>query len=172
MASLQASLRSQLLDEQRIGSTAEVIARLNRHLITTTPDDRFATLFFAIYNWHTRVLRYTNAGHLPPLYFSAAGVSRLDVGGTIVGMFRDCEFEQGIITLEPGSLLAAYTDGISEPENPFGEQFGRQRIIEVIERNRGQRPEAIMDALVAAVEHWAGAPEQADDMTVLLASAT
>jgi phosphoserine phosphatase RsbU/P len=171
MASLQASLRSQLLDEYGIRSTAEVIARLNRHLITTTPDDRFATLFFGIYNSKTRVLRYTNAGHLPPLYFSSAGVSRLETGGTIVGMFRDCEYEQGTVTLEPGGLLVAYTDGISEPENHYGEQFGRQRIIDVIERNRGQRPEAILDALVAAVENWASTPEQSDDMTILLASA-
>jgi phosphoserine phosphatase RsbU/P len=170
MASLQASLRSQLLDEQRIGSTANVIARLNRHLLTTTPEDRFATLFFGIFNSETRLLRYTNAGHLPPLYFSGSNVTRLDVGGTIVGMFEDCEFEQGSLTLEPGCLLAAYTDGISEPENAYGEQFGRDRIIEVIQRNRAQRPEAILDALVAAVELWAGAPEQADDMTILLAS--
>ncbi|HTQ84815.1 MAG TPA: SpoIIE family protein phosphatase [Candidatus Solibacter sp.] len=170
MASLQASLRSQLFDQQRIGSTADVITRLNRHLLTTTPEDRFATLFFAIYNSETRLLRYTNAGHLPPLHFSSAGVTRLDVGGTIVGMFAGCEFEQGSVSLEPGSLLAAYTDGISEPENAYGEQFGRQRIIEVIERNRSQRPEAILDSLVVAVEQWAGSPEQADDMTILLAT--
>lgn len=170
MASLQASLRGLLLDQQRIGSTAQVIGRLNRHLLATTPEDRFATLFFGIYNSESRLLRYTNAGHLPPLLFSAAGVTRLDVGGTIVGMFKDCEFEQGRVTLEPGSLLAAYTDGISEPENAYGEQFGRQRIIEVIQRNRDQRPEAILDALVAAVELWAGTPEQADDMTILLAT--
>jgi len=170
MASLQASLRSQLLDKQGIGSTADVITLLNRHLLATTPEDRFATLFFGIYNSESRLLRYTNAGHLPPLYFSDAGVIRLEVGGTIVGMFKECEFEQGSITLEPGSLLAAYTDGISEPENAYGEQFGRQRIIEVIQRNRAQRPEAILDSLVAAVEHWASSPEQADDMTILLAS--
>jgi len=170
MASLQASLRSQLLDGQRIGSTAEVVARLNRHLLATAPEDRFATLFFGIYNSESRLLRYTNAGHLPPLYFSGAGVTPLDVGGTIVGMFSDCEFEQGSIALEPGCLLAAYTDGISEPENAYGEQFGRQRIIEVIQRNRAQRPESILDAIVAAVEQWAGTPEQADDMTILLAT--
>jgi sigma-B regulation protein RsbU (phosphoserine phosphatase) len=170
MASLQASLRSLLLDQQRILSTADVITRLNRHLLATTPEDRFATLFFGIYNSETRNLRYTNAGHLPPLYFSSAGVTRLDVGGTIVGMFADLAYEQGSIALEPGCLLAAYTDGISEPENAYGEQFGRQRIIEVIERNRAQRPETILDSLVAAVEQWAGTPEQADDMTVLLAT--
>jgi phosphoserine phosphatase RsbU/P len=170
MASLQASLRSQVLDEKTISSTAAVITRLNRHLVTTTPEDRFATLFFGIYNAETRVLRYTNAGHLPPIYFSSAGVRSLDVGGTIVGMFRECEYEQGTVTLEPGSLLAVYTDGISEPENAYGEQFGRQRIIDVIQRNRAQRPEAILDAVVAAAEHWASTPEQADDMTVLLAN--
>jgi len=170
MASLQASLRSQLLYQQRIGSTAEVVALLNRHLLATTPEDRFATLFFGIYNAESRLLRYTNAGHLPPLYFSGAEVSRLDVGGTIVGMFAECEFEQGSITLEPGCLLAAYTDGISEPENAYGEEFGRERIIEVIQRNRAERPEAILDALVAAVERWASTPEQADDMTILLAN--
>ncbi len=87
-------------------------------------------------------------------------------------MFTDCTFEQGTVTLEKGSLLAAYTDGISEPENPYGEQFGRQGIIEVIERNRAQRPEAILDALVAAVEQWVGTPEQADDMTILLATSS
>jgi len=170
MASLQASLRSQLLDQQRVGSTADVITLLNRHLLATTPDDRFATLFFGIYDSESRLLRYTNAGHLPPLYFSTAGVKPLDVGGTIVGMFDECEFEQGSVTLEPGCLLAAYTDGISEPENAYGEQFGRQRIIEVLQRNRAQRPEAILDSLVAAVEHWASSPEQADDMTILLAA--
>jgi len=170
MASLQASLRSQLLDHQRFASTADVIARLNRQLLATTPEDRFATLFFGIYNSETRLLRYTNAGHLPPLYFSSSGVTRLDVGGTIVSMFADCQYEQGSVTLEPGCLLAAYTDGISEPENAYGEQFGRDRIIEVIQRNRAQRPEAILDALVAAVDLWAGTPEQSDDMTILLAS--
>jgi sigma-B regulation protein RsbU (phosphoserine phosphatase) len=170
MASLQAALRSQVFDGNHIGSTGEVITRLNRQLVLTTPEDRFATLFFAIYNSRTRALRYTNAGHLPPIYFSSAGVSNLHVGGTIVGMFPECRYEQGMVTLEPGSLLAAYTDGISEPENAYGEQFGRQRIIEVIQRNRGQRPEATLDAMVAAVEQWAGTPEQADDMTILLAT--
>ena len=169
MASLQASLRS-LLIQGNTASTADVIMRLNKQLCATTPEDRFATLFFAIYNSKTRELRYTNAGHLPPIYFSSGGVKSLDIGGTVVAMFKDFIYEQGTVILEPGSLIAGYTDGISEPENAYGEQFGRQRIIEVIERNRTQRPEAILDAIVAAVEAWAGTPEQADDMTVLIAT--
>ena len=171
MANLQAALRSQLTDGARAASTADVVARLNRQLVATAPEDRFATIFLGIYNAQTRVLRYTNAGHLPPLYFSASGVTPLDVGGTIVGIFTDCQFEQGRLTLEPGSLLAAYSDGITEPENAYGEQFGRQRLTEVVQRNRGQRAEDILAAVLAAVDQWAGTPQQADDMTVVIASA-
>jgi phosphoserine phosphatase RsbU/P len=98
-------------------------------------------------------------------------VTPLDVGGTIVGMFPDCQFEEGSLTIQPGSLLVAYSDGITEPENAYGEQFGRQRLTEVIQRNRGQRPENIRAAVVAAVDQWAGTPEQSDDMTVVIASA-
>jgi len=171
MANLQAALRSQLMDGAHISSTAAVMARLNRQLVATAPEDRFATIFLGIYNAHTRLLRYTNAGHLPPLYFDGAAVKPLDVGGTIVGMFPECQFEEGSLTVEPGSLLVAYSDGITEPENAYGEQFGRQRLTEVIQRNRGQRAEDILAAVVAAVDQWAGTPEQSDDMTVLIASA-
>ena len=171
MANLQAALRSQLMDGARVASTAGVVARLNRQLVATAPEDRFATAFLAIYNAQTRLLRYTNAGHLPPLYFNGSAVRPLDVGGTIVGMFPDCEYEEGSITIEPGSLLAAYSDGITEPENAYGEQFGKQRLIEVIQRNREQRPEDLLAAVVASVDQWAGTPQQADDMTVVIASA-
>ena len=171
MANLQAALRSQLMDGASVASTAGVVARLNRQLLATAPEDRFATAFLAIYNARTRLLRYTNAGHLPPLYFNGSAVTPLDVGGTIVGMFPDCEYEEGSITIEPGSLLAAYSDGITEPENAYGEQFGKQRLIEVIQRNREQRPEDLLAAVVASVDQWAGTPQQADDMTVVIASA-
>ena len=171
MANLQAALRSQLMDGAVVASTAGVLARLNRQLVATAPEDRFATVFLGIYSAHTRLLRYTNAGHLPPLYFNGSKVTPLDVGGTIVGMFPDCQYEQGSLTVEPGSILAAYSDGITEPENAYGEQFGRQRLMEVIQRNRGQRGDEIVSAVVAAVDQWAGTPQQADDMTVVIASA-
>jgi len=92
------------------------------------------------------------------------------VGGTIVGMFPNCEYEEGSVTLEPGSVLAAYSDGITEPENAYGEQFGRQRLIEVLQRSRSQKPEEVLTAVLGAVDQWAGTPEQADDMTVVIAA--
>jgi len=170
MANLQAALRSQLLDGVQVASTAGVVARLNRQLVATAPEDRFATMFLAIYNAQSRLLRYTNAGHLPPLCVTDSGVTQLEVGGTIVGMFPNCEYEEGSVTLEPGSVLAAYSDGITEPENAYGEQFGRQRLIEVLQRSRSQKPEEVLTAVLGAVDQWAGTPEQADDMTVVIAA--
>jgi sigma-B regulation protein RsbU (phosphoserine phosphatase) len=170
MASLQAALRSQLLlNGNHEESTAKVVERLNLHLVRSTADDRFATLFFAIYDSATHVLRYTNAGHLPPLCFTGDKVKKLEEGGTVIGIFEDCEYEQGSITIAPGSLLLAYTDGLVEPENVYGEEFGHKRVIEEVLRHRQARLPAIADSLISAVEVWAGSPEQPDDMTVVLA---
>jgi sigma-B regulation protein RsbU (phosphoserine phosphatase) len=173
MASLQAALRSQLLENgSGRRSTAEVVQCLNQHLLISSPDDRYATLFFAIYDSASRVLRYTNAGHLPPICFTANGISKLEEGGTVVGLFGDCEYEQGRVTISPGTLLMAYTDGLKEPENAYGEEFGSQRLIDEVMRHRNARLSTIADAVVGAVEDWAGTPERSDDMTVVLASVT
>jgi sigma-B regulation protein RsbU (phosphoserine phosphatase) len=170
MASLQAALRSQLLlNESSEISTAKVVERLNLHLVRSTADDRFATLFFAIYDNATRVLRYTNAGHLPPLCIFGDQVKKLEEGGTVIGIFDDCEYEQGSITIAPGSLLLAYTDGVVEPENVYGEEFGHRRVIEEVLRHRQARISTIAESLISAVEVWAGSAEQPDDMTVVLA---
>ncbi len=170
MASLQAALRSQLLFDATPGvSTAKVVERLNLHLVRSTADDRFATLFFAIYDSATRLMRYTNAGHLPPLCIDGDQVKKLEEGGTVIGIFEDCEYEQGSITIAPGSLLLAYTDGVVEPENVYGEEFGHKRVIQEVLRHRHERIGTIAESLISAVEVWAGSPEQPDDMTVVLA---
>jgi sigma-B regulation protein RsbU (phosphoserine phosphatase) len=173
MASLQAALRSQFLEKgSGARSTAEVVKRLNRHLFVASPEDRYATLFFAIYDSSSRVMRYTNAGHLPPMCFAPDGIIKLEDGGTVVGMFEDCEYDQGRITIAPGSLVVIYTDGLVEPENAYGEEFGRKRLAAEVARHRQARLEVISDAVMSAVEDWAGTPERADDMTLLLASVT
>lgn len=171
MASLQAALRSQFLEKgSGARSTAEVVKRLNRHLFVASPEDRYATLFFAIYDSASRVMRYTNAGHLPPMCFAADGITRLEEGGTVVGMFEECEYDQGRITIAPGSLLMVYTDGLVEPENAYGEEFGRKRLAAEVARHRQARLEVITEAVMSAVEDWAGTPERSDDMTLVLAS--
>lgn len=168
MASLQAALRSQVLLDGHV-STAELVRRLNRHLFVNTSDDRYATFFYAVYDSTTRTLAYTNAGHVAPFYVVGEKVMALDEGGTVVGLFDDCVYTQQTIHVAPGSLLVAYSDGLTEPENVYGEEFGARRLKEEILRRRDAQPFRLAEDLLAAAEQWGGTPEQADDMTVVVA---
>jgi sigma-B regulation protein RsbU (phosphoserine phosphatase) len=177
MASVQAALRSDVLRyrEGQPGynpsqlNTAEIVSHLNRHLYRNTSEEHYATFFFAVYDTETRCLNYTNAGHLAPLYISGSRVERLETGGMVVGLFNNVPFAQGTIEIDPGGLLIAYSDGLIEPENVYGEEFGTERLIEVAMRNQDDSPHVIADAMMHATEEWSGSQEQADDMTVIVA---
>ena len=168
MASLQAALRSQVLLDG-LASTAELVRRLNRHIFVNTSDDRYATFFYAVYDTASRTLNYTNAGHLAPFYVCGEEVVQLEEGGTVVGLFDECVYTQGTIQVKPGSVLVAYSDGLTEPENVYGEEFGKRRLLDEILRRRDLSPNRLAEDLVAAAEQWSGTPERADDMTVIVA---
>jgi sigma-B regulation protein RsbU (phosphoserine phosphatase) len=168
MASLQATLRSQAALDGDCG-TAELVSRLNRHLFRNTSDDRYATFFYAVYDAEARTLTYTNAGHLGPFLVEGDTVKELTEGGTVVGLFEEYPYTQQTIRVEPGSLLVAFSDGLTEPENVYGEEYGSQRLKEEIMRQRAAVPDRIAENLIAAAEQWAGSPEQADDITVVVA---
>ena len=89
----------------------------------------------------TRNLIYTNAGHLSPLLFSNGDVSSLDSNGTVVGAFPGAIYDESTLNLKPGDLLLCYTDGITEPENPYGEMFGEERLIDLVKKHsQARRP--------------------------------
>jgi sigma-B regulation protein RsbU (phosphoserine phosphatase) len=86
----------------------------------------------------------------------------------VVGLFNDVPFQQGAIEIEHGSMLVAYSDGLIEAENAYGEEFGTQRLIDVASRRRDESSHGIAEAMMHAAEEWSGSPEQADDMTVVV----
>ncbi len=170
MASLQAALRSQLLtpgSEQL--STAELVGRLNKHLVRNTGEDRFATFLVAVYDMESRKLRYTNAGHLPGFCLSDGKSMHLDVGGMVLGIVDDYPYEEGVVEVPRDAVFIAYSDGLVEPENAYGEEFGVSRLEAAAQRVRQGDPKRIATALMTAAEEWSGSPEQADDMTVIVA---
>ncbi|SRR6266481_157287 len=170
MASLQAALRSQLLSpESEKLSTADLVGRLNMHMVRNTADDRFATFFIAVYDSATRTLRYTNAGHLPGFLISNGMSKHLDKGGMVLGVVEDYVYEEGSVIVPPNALLVEYSDGLVEPENVYGEEFGIRRLQEAAIRVQSSTPAAVGQSLMMAAEEWAGTPEQADDMTVVVA---
>src|SRR5438876_1142549 len=169
MASLQAALRSQVLsDGSDHLSMAELVSRLNKHLVRNTGDDRFATFFIAVYDSATRTLRYTNAGHLPAFLICNGSSHLLDKGGMVLGVLEDYSYEQGVLLVAPDSLLIGYSDGLVEPENVYGEEFGIARLREAAIRLQSAKPLMVAESLMAAAEEWAGTPEQADDMTIIV----
>ena len=170
MASLQAALRSQLLAPGSDSmSTAELVERLNVHLVRNTADDRFATFFVAVYDSATRILRYTNAGHLPSFCICGDHAMYLDKGGMVLGVFEEYVYQEGVETVPPDSILVGYSDGLVEPENVYGEEFGITRLRDAAIRMNGASPSVIAQGMMQAAEEWAGTPEQADDMTVIVA---
>lgn len=170
MASLQAALRSQLLSPDAVRmSTAELVARLNKHLVRNTGEDRFATFLIAVFDTETRRLRYCNAGHLPGFCISEGKSMHLDVGGMVLGIVEDYPFQEGEVTVPGDAVFIAYSDGLVEPENAYGEEFGVSRLEGVSQRVRNASPKKIAASLMTAAEEWSGSPEQADDMTVIVA---
>ncbi len=170
MASLQAALRSQLLTagSENI-STAELVSRLNKHLVRNTGDDRFATFLIAIYDIAARKLRYTNAGHLPGFCLSEGKPQHLDVGGIVLGIVDDYDYKEGCVEVPPNAVVIGYSDGLVEPENAYGEEFGVSRLEAAAQRVRQASPRKIAESLMTAAEEWASTAEQADDMTVIVA---
>ena len=150
-------------------SPSQVLWLLNRQLYKTTQPEKYATLFLAFYDGQSRQLTYSNAGHLPPLILGDDGsIRRLEIGGTVVGLFESVAYDESTVRLYPGDIFIAFSDGITEPENEFGE-FAESRLIEAIQANRHLPLERITDNVIAAVQDWIGSAEQPDDITLVLA---
>ncbi|HEX7961800.1 MAG TPA: PP2C family protein-serine/threonine phosphatase, partial [Terriglobales bacterium] len=152
-------------------SPATVLSLLNRHLYHSTPAEKYATLFLGMYDGPSRSLTYANGGHLPPLLIGSDGTMRkLTVGGTVIGLFEDQRWQQQRVAMNPGELFVAFSDGVTEPENEFGE-FGEERLMEIVRDNRHMPLARISEMVIAAVQDWIGVQEQPDDVTLVLARA-
>ena len=170
MASVQSSLHAQLTMGANGGlSTASLVARLNRQLYESTAPEKYATFYCGIYNEQNGRLSYTNAGHLAPILIRQGKITRLESNGMVVGMFPDSPYEQNAVDLQPGDLLTAFTDGITESENAQGVQFGDERLVELLIRNSDRPLDEIVKVVTYAVRDWAYDLDNQDDTTMLLA---
>jgi sigma-B regulation protein RsbU (phosphoserine phosphatase) len=149
-------------------STALLVSRLNQQLYENTPPEKYATFYCAIYDDHSGHLTYTNAGHLAPILIRNGNIIRLDSNGMAVGLFPDFSYEQSVIQLQTGDLLMAFTDGVTEAENKQGEQFGEERLIDLLILHRDKPLADIVRIVTNAVTDWGGDDSQ-DDTTILLA---
>jgi sigma-B regulation protein RsbU (phosphoserine phosphatase) len=170
MASLQASLRGQAI----AGATdlAELMGNVNRLVYDASAENRYATFFYAQYEATTRHLTYVNAGHNPPIILHRTGdawrLTRLEAGGAVVGLLRNFPYSQAQVTMEPGDVLVAFTDGISEAMNPDEEEWGEENLIETVKSSDGMTASDMLLRLVEAADRFAAGAKQHDDMTLLV----
>jgi sigma-B regulation protein RsbU (phosphoserine phosphatase) len=178
MANLQATLRSNVLARGAYafsdkfggnGNVAGVVSVLNEQIYNFTSATKFASFFYALYDDRLSLLTYCNAGHNPPLYFGEHDFRRLTTGGTVVGIFPDARFDQETMQLKRDDIFLAYTDGIVESVNEYGEEFGEQRLISLVQENRQLSAEQLQKAIVDEVLNWAFEEERDDDMTLIVA---
>jgi phosphoserine phosphatase RsbU/P len=152
-------------------SPGALLSLLNHQLYESTPPEKYATLFLGIYDGRSRRLTYSNGGHLPPILIGVDGsVRRLEAGGTVVGLFDNMTYDEGSVEMHHGEIFVAYSDGVTEPENEFGE-FGEERLIDLVSENRHLPLIQVSQAVTSAVDGWIGDKEQPDDITLVLARA-
>ena len=152
-------------------SPGALLSLLNHQLYESTPPEKYATLFVGIYDGRSHHLTYSNGGHLPPILIGRdGGIRRLEAGGTVVGLFDNISYDEGSVEMHPGEIFLAYSDGVTEPENDFGE-FGEHRLIELVRDNRHLPLPQISQIVTTAVDNWIGDKEQPDDITLVLARA-
>lgn len=165
MAHLQALLRSQA--QRALDDLTGFLADVNGQFLASTAPEHFATLFFGVYDDAGRWLRYANCGHNPPVLAAADGTfARLAPTAPVVGLLQDWKATAGEVRLEPGDLLLAYSDGVSEAGRTCGEEFGEARLVEALRARRTLPLAELLPALVSAVEAFAGEAHE-DDLTLV-----
>jgi sigma-B regulation protein RsbU (phosphoserine phosphatase) len=147
--------------------------RLNHLLCMKTARERFVSLFWCFFDRRDNVLRYINAGHLPPLlvrYEDAAGprIIRLDQGGPVLGLLPGARYTQAVEPVLPGDLLVVFSDGILEATDAAGGEFGEEGIVACIEKNWNKPPAAICNSMLEAVGIFLGKELPHDDQTLLV----
>jgi phosphoserine phosphatase RsbU/P len=166
IANVQSSLRTAALFVGQ--EPAAVLGAVNRQLHTASLADRFATLFYGVFDAATHTLRYANAGHNPPLVIRRDGsVCWLETAGLPLGLFTDSTYEEGMIHLHPGDTVIAYTDGVIEARNSACEEWGVQGLRNAALAGAAKDADTLLDAIFAALDAFSRG-RQTDDATVLV----
>ncbi len=148
-------------------SAAPVLSRLNKGLLRRGLESRFVTTFYARLA-PDGSLTYSNGGHNPPVLETSRGVRRLEKGGMVLGLFEQATFEEETVRLQKGDIVVAYSDGVSEAMNEAGDEFGDERLLASIERNRNGAPQQLLDGLLTDLHAFCGKAQASDDVTIVV----
>jgi phosphoserine phosphatase RsbU/P len=146
---------------------AAALAAVNRQVYGSSLANRYATLFYGVFDRATRTLRYVNAGHNTPMVIRRDGsIEWLESGGAPVGLFAEWNYDEGAVQLDPGDVVLAYTDGVIEAANADGEEWGLEGLQRAAVESDAECADDMVDAIFRAMDHFARG-RQVDDATVL-----
>ena len=166
MANLQATLRGQALFTSSAG---ECLTRANKLLYRSTDRQNYATLFYGILDSSNDTLRFSNAGHNPPILMNSdKKVIRLTKGGTVLGFMEDFQFEEDSVNLKKGDTIIIYSDGISEAMNEKDEEFGEEKLLAVLKKNIKSTAEILIEKVSDAIKAFVQDVSQSDDITIVV----
>ncbi len=166
ISNVQSSLRTAALFNGGDGTTT--LGAVNRQVYAASLTERYATLFYGAFDETAGTLRHVNAGHTPPIVIRRDGsIERLETGGAPVGMFADWRYEEGAVQLDPGDLIVAYTDGVTEAENPRGEMWGVEGLLEAASAGHARCADETVQAIFQSMDEFTSG-RQMDDATVVV----
>ncbi len=166
MSSVHAAIHAQVAAKT---SLYEMVKSVNQYLAENTPTNRFVTLFVAELDTQNGNLQYINAGHNPPLVARSGGqVEQLESGGFPLGIIPMADFEVGQINLGAGESLVIYSDGVSEANNLLEEEFGMERLIQVVSRNLKSSASGMRDKIESALSAFTKTAAPNDDITLVI----
>jgi serine phosphatase RsbU (regulator of sigma subunit) len=166
MSSLHAAIHAQVSAKSSLHETVDSV---NRYLAENTPANRFVTLFIAELDPERGALQYINAGHNPPLIGRFGNtIEQLSSGGFPLGILPSAEFEVGETHLGIGDSLIVYSDGVSEANNPKEEEFGMDRLIDVVQRNLHASAAGLRDKVESALSAFTQTAPANDDITLVI----
>ena len=171
MANLQACLHTMVPMDLTM---EEFIGHMNRVICNNTSFDKFITAFTGLYHPEERRFEYVNAGHNPPMLLRTSGeIELLEAGGLLLGVFEEAPYERGIVHLEPGDVLAIFTDGVTEAMSPGGEEFHEDRLEVALRAHRNESAQGILNAVRNEIFEFAGRSTQlSDDLTMIVLKET
>lgn len=168
MASLRASLRGQSIAPDG-SAISGMIGRVNRLVYEASAENRYATFFYAEFDPATYRLRYVNAGHNAPVLIAENGeITRLEEGGTVLGLFPNAGYSEQDVRLSPGDLLVAFTDGITEALDPNEQEYGETRLLASLRSRQPRSAADLISDLLARVDAFTSETPQHDDMTLVV----
>ncbi len=169
MANLQSIVRAYLKTDIDKFDLINATEKINSLIYENTDVDKFITFFWGILDIERNKFKYVNAGHNPGILLTNGTIKELDVGGMIIGVFdKGFKYELGEVDIYENDIIALFTDGITESKNPNNQEYGVERVIEILKNNSEKSADELGNVILKDVNKFSQSDSLFDDQTIII----